>query len=229
MISPARSVDCTETPSSYQSNRFSTTLFCRIRPSLCATLTPSLNPLSHPVSGRKKIIIYIFYGKEENWCDEKENERNLKVPSMHFKFGHNTPDAFKDEARRYILHKRGWLSRGFMLKEVDKAPDFVIHLRSSSYMRRKYAAHNHLKDLSVTDTRSHPAIIDIHAGNWESPPRKFLGTRAEYRAYLINHEVGHALGYGHEPLGNRDENGFCKLMSQQTRGTLGCRPNGFPN
>jgi hypothetical protein len=145
---------------------------------------------------------------------------------MKFCFHASCPPDFVRESRKYLLHRRGWNSKkGHSIRESCDDPGVIIHCLSAKEMQKKYGRHEHLRGLSVTDSRGTPIIIDIHAGNWYSPPAKFKGTTSQYRAYLINHEMGHALGYGHVELGE----GKCQLMAQQSKGTAGCSPNGFPN
>ncbi len=61
---------------------------------------------------------------------------------------------------------------------------------------------------------------------WLSGAKDFGLDIGTYRLYLINHEVGHMLGWGH--TGCPSQNALAPLMMQQSKTTGGCIPNGWP-
>ncbi len=68
--------------------------------------------------------------------------------------------------------------------------------------------------------------VVINMYRWLSGAEDFNNEIATYRIYLINHEVGHYLGWGHTDCPS--ENALAPVMMQQSKSTSGCIPNGWP-
>lgn len=126
-----------------------------------------------------------------------------------------------------IIHdSRGWAGIGYAFRRVydtTPQPDIVILKLSRQQMRRKFAGRPDLKGLSVTSQGPEVSVIYIDDLNWRHPPEFFSGNLQLYRAYLIQHEVGHCLGFDHVPASVNMTR--CPVMYQQTRGTITCRAN----
>lgn len=65
----------------------------------------------------------------------------------------------------------------------------------------------------------------LNAMRWEQGAAD-VDELTTYRRYLINHEVGHGLGYGHVDCGAPGE--LAPVMMQQTKGTGDCVANAWP-
>jgi predicted metalloprotease len=67
----------------------------------------------------------------------------------------------------------------------------------------------------------------LNLDRWNTGVVPFHADVEVYRQYLVNHEVGHALGHGHEFCTR--VGGLAPVMMQQTGGLGTCRANGWPS
>lgn len=67
----------------------------------------------------------------------------------------------------------------------------------------------------------------INLARWLTGVPDYAGDLPTYRQYVVNHEVGHFLGHGHELCGGPGE--LAPVMQQQTLGLEGCLKNPWPH
>ena len=66
----------------------------------------------------------------------------------------------------------------------------------------------------------------LNSMRWKRGADAYGNDLKAYRIYMINHEVGHALGHGHATCPGSGAK--APVMMQQTKGIYPCKPNPWP-
>ena len=133
-------------------------------------------------------------------------------------------DEFEATLERILSDARGWTLGGSLAFERNAdAPDLTVVLASP----------DEVEDTHEVCSRDYSCRVEdemlINDRNWrEATPawHDADGDLATYRRYLINHEVGHFLGFGHVDCSG--EGDLAPVMQQQSVSMEECEPNGWP-
>lgn len=130
------------------------------------------------------------------------------------------------EIETILGHPRGWTSDGrnsFQL--VGSGPsDFDVKIATPGTVDRICGAAGLLTRGEVNCTVGRTVVVNLK--RWVLGSDQFDGPVTEYRALIINHEVGHRLGRGHVTCGGDGEP--APAMMQQIKGLYGCVANAWP-
>ncbi|WP_226370404.1 DUF3152 domain-containing protein [Pseudonocardia oceani] len=130
---------------------------------------------------------------------------------------------FAEFALATLNDPRSWGRGGTMsFARTDGDADIVVVLASpdtSAALCRPLVTYGKLS--CRTGSR---AVLTLF--RWVGAHPDYGDDRTGYRRYLVNHEVGHVLGHGHESCPGPGER--APVMQQQTKGLLGCAPNSWP-
>ncbi|HEU4347205.1 MAG TPA: DUF3152 domain-containing protein, partial [Actinoplanes sp.] len=152
--------------------------------------------------------------------------RRLKV-AVESALGQGNGGDFADEVDRILGDPRSWIASGqFRLQRVPQtaASEFTVYLASARTSEKMCQAGG-LQTDGYTSCRL-PGQVIINHDRWQDAVPDYDAPLASYRAYAINHEVGHQLGHGHEACPG--EGKPAPVMMQQTYGLKGCVANAWP-
>ncbi|MEU3946414.1 DUF3152 domain-containing protein [Streptomyces sp. NPDC029526] len=142
-------------------------------------------------------------------------------------------DLFAEAVQKTLNDDRSWAHNGARTFERIHSgrPDFVITLASPG-TTAEWCAKSGL-DTTVDNVSCDSAATErvmINAYRWAQGAEPYGDKIHAYRQMLINHEIGHRLGYGHVTC---DKDGdLAPVMQQQTKFVdpdgIDCRPNPWP-
>jgi hypothetical protein len=134
--------------------------------------------------------------------------------------------AFAAAVDATLADPAGWTSQGrWSVQRVnDDDVDFVIRLATPATV----------DEVCATAGLDTGGYVSCHAGKfvminldrWLNAVPEYRGDVALYRQYVINHEVGHGLGFGHQACPGPGRP--APVMQQQTLSLGGCLANGSP-
>ncbi|CAM3186895.1 DUF3152 domain-containing protein [Nocardioides dubius] len=134
------------------------------------------------------------------------------------------PDAVAKRVMRTLRDPRGWSgAKGVRFVQVADEPDLRIVLATP---RTTDALCAPLLTLGKVSCRNGDVVV-LNAWRWEVGTDDYAGELERYRTYLINHEVGHALGESHVDCPGAGQP--APVMQQQTYGLQSCRINVWPD
>jgi hypothetical protein len=134
--------------------------------------------------------------------------------------------GFAAQVDKTLADGRGWTAKGeWAFRRVSSGPvDFVVRLATPDTVDKICGAAG-LFTGGFTSCRTGQFVV-VNLARWELAVPDYEGNVALYRQYVVNHEVGHRLGHGHELCSGPGK--LAPIMQQQTYGLNGCAANGWP-
>lgn len=134
--------------------------------------------------------------------------------------------GFARDVEKILADKRSWAGHGrHSVKRISSQPaDLIVRLASRKTVD-DICQKAGLYTGSYSSCRAGRYVM-INLDRWTYAVPHFKGDLARYRAYVVNHEFGHGLGYGHQTCPKAGQP--APVMMQQTSALKKCTANGWP-
>jgi Protein of unknown function (DUF3152) len=138
------------------------------------------------------------------------------------------PAAFGSAVESILSDTRGWLGEGNrrLQRVAGPTPSSFVVLLASPVTSEQLCRVDFLETDQYTNCRLGDNRVIINSERWLTAVPDYGAGLDVYRAYALNHEVGHQFGYGHELCPSPGVP--APVMQQQTYGLQGCVANGWP-
>jgi hypothetical protein len=136
------------------------------------------------------------------------------------------PEDFAGRVDQILADPRGWTASGrWGFRRVPAAPaDFVVKLATPATVDRICGQYGLSTD-GEASCRGGPNVI-INLKRWTQATPAYADDVAMYQHLVINHEVGHFLGFNHAQC--RGSGQLAPVMQTQMYGLHGCKRNAWP-
>ncbi|WP_338059104.1 DUF3152 domain-containing protein [Streptomyces olivoreticuli] len=137
-----------------------------------------------------------------------------------------TPGDAASEVDDILGHERGWTAEGkwkFRRTPGDEF-DFIVRVATPETADSICGEYG-LDTGGEVNCRVGKSVV-VNLKRWLLATETYKDDIPAYRALIINHEVGHFLGYGH--VGCPGKGKPAPAMMQQIKGLEGCAPNVWP-
>uniref|UniRef100_UPI000A3E084B DUF3152 domain-containing protein n=1 Tax=Streptomyces sp. EN27 TaxID=211464 RepID=UPI000A3E084B len=136
------------------------------------------------------------------------------------------PDRAAEDIAAILADPRGWSHGGdrSFRQVADGSAGLVIRIATPATTDRMCGAYG-LNTRGEVNCRGGEKVM-VNLKRWQLGSPQFDGPVSEYRALIVNHEVGHWLGRGHETCPGKGRP--APAMMQQINGLKGCVANAWP-
>ncbi len=131
---------------------------------------------------------------------------------------------FKVQASETLNSSSGWARTGIRFVEATSGGDLVLVISEAAEIERRYSP-----GCSAEYSCRVGQFVIINQDRWMGATPSWNGAGGslrDYRHMVINHEVGHWLGHGHESCSGAGQ--LAPVMQQQSIDLEGCAFNPWP-